>query len=516
MGFNDDIGYFELVLPKKLGHSTYKYNDVVVGDRVKVWYGYSSSDLTGDPDFMGKILQTGGRSGQYAIIKGKPNSEILSRRIKSRTIWVDTHADDIAATVASDLSLGASLIATNTVYVDITEDTETYADILRKLSDHWYDVSNQVKMDYYVTVNSDLYWQSRPYRTSGVETLTYGEDYIDYSFAKDGTNIKNALAVYGALTPFNSQDESIYGRKYPSDGDGWTYSAVWTGVSGTVASNSTTPKVGSTCTRLQNTSSPYNVYAYVTLPVIVHVEGINGYSVLEFYGRRHDTGEGYIRLFAPNGSHYFEMDHVSFSDSNDVWKFHRYSLGKNNEYDADSNPTGWTSFGEPSWEELSYINVECDTVSSGGSVDIDGLCFNFGRWRYAPLSDATSVSSYDESDHAIVDDNLKSDADCEKRAQTILFQNKDPVNRLDPVLLGNKNIVLGDRLTVTLEPENISAQYYYVTAVEHNFDGTNWRTIPTLVNTVNTRRVPTITDNEAISSSIKNLQQISRNQKRIN
>ena len=179
MGFNDDIGYFELVLPKKLGHSTYKYNDVVVGDRVKVWYGYSSSDLTGDPDFMGKILQTGGRSGQYAIIKGKPNSEILSRRIKSRTIWADTHADDIAATVASDLSLGASLIATNTVYVDITEDTETYADILRKLSDHWYDVSNQVKMDYYVTVNSDLYWQSRPYRTSGVETLDYGEDYID-------------------------------------------------------------------------------------------------------------------------------------------------------------------------------------------------------------------------------------------------------------------------------------------------------------------------------------------------
>ncbi len=489
---------------------------MLIGDRVKVWYGWASGDLTGDPDFMGKILQVGGKSGRYAILRGKPNGEILSRRIKSRNIWIGAQADDIAANVATDLSLGSSLIATDTTTVTLLEDTETYADILRKLSDYWYSAGTQVKKDYYVTVNNDLFWQSRPYRTSGVETLTYGENFVDYNFVKDGTNIKNALAVYGSLTPFNSQDENVYGRKYPQDGDDWTYGAVWTAVDGTATSGSSSPKVGSTYTHFINTSSPYNIYAYATLPVVVHVEGINGYSVLEFFGRRHDTGYGYIRLFAPNGSHYFQKDNISFSDSNDVWKFHRYSLGKTNEYNADSNPNGWTTFGDPSWDELTYFNVECDTISSGGYVDLDGLCFNFGRWKYAPLSDATSVSNYDECDHVIVDDTLTSDADCEKRAQTILFQTKDPVNRLEPVVKGTNNILLGDRLTITLPPENIFAQYYYVTGVENQLDSNGWTTTPTLSSTVNTRRLPTLSDNEAIVASIKNLQQISRNQKRIN
>lgn len=516
MGMNDDLGYFEFVLPKKLSFSTYAFNDVLIGDRVKVWYGYTETELTGDPDFAGRIKQCGGTNGQFALIRGQPLGEILNRRIKSRYVWNAAEADDIAATVASDLSLGATLIATDTTAVTITQDNETYSDILRKTSDYWYNAGTQVKKDYWVDVNDNLVWQARPYRTSGVSTLTYGEDYETYSYITDGTNIKNALAIYGALTPFNPSDTNVYGRKNPVGGDEWTHdNAFWTAVSGSFAASTASTKIGANYTRLSNASSPYNVESYVTLPSTVHVEGVNGYTALEFWSERNNTGLGFLRLHAPDSSNYFYVS-ISWSDSDDVWTFHRYSLGKNNEYNADTNPTGWQSTGSPSWEELTEIDFYCDTTGGPSYVDIDGLCLNFGRWRYAPLSDATSVSNYEENDQVIIDDNLKSDDECETRAQTILYQNKDPVARFDPVLTGNKNIKIGDRLTIDLTPENISSTYFYVTAVEHTITMDGWSTTPTLLGTINTRRVPTVTREEAVTASIKNLQQINRHQKRVN
>lgn len=521
MAVNDDAGSFEIHLPS-CGTGTTDYPLLTVGDQVKIWLGWTSAHSTGDPDFMGSVYQVirSMQNGNYTtIIKGKSNSEILQRRIKTRTVWVATEADDIIATIASDLSLGDTLITTDTTAVTLTADLETYMDIMKAVSDYYYDAGTQIKKDYYVDVNKNLVWTARPARTTNVETLTVGADSIlSYVVTKDRVNIKNAFAVYGAATPFNPTDVSVFGRKYPSDGDEWTYSDVWTATTGTVASGSSTPKVGSSYTHLANTVSPYNITAYATFPVTVHNEGTAGYGAIEFYARRHNTGAGYIQLFAPDSSNYYYMTGISYSDSNDVWKFHRYSIGKNNEYDADKNATGWQIVGSPSWDQMALFGIFCDTVSSDGTIDIDGLCFNFGRWRYAPLSDATSITGYTEHDHTFIDETLTSDTMCEARARTLLYQHKDPVTRIDLTVCGNTNILLGDQLSITLLMEGITATNYYVTAVEHVFSKPDegWKTIVTLLDTVSSRNIPSIRENETLALAVKHVQQINRNKKRIN
>jgi hypothetical protein len=522
-GMNDDLGSFEIVLPAAKAFSS-AYTDIVPSDYVKLWVG-TSNPASDDPDFMGKIYQSISTAGEpptpyQRILKGRSLNEILQRRIKSRTSWVATEADDIIAELAADLSLGDTYVATDTTDVTLTIDQENYVDILKKVSDHWYSAGTQVKKDFWVEEVSgtfELIWAPRPRRTVGVETLGSGTNILSYSLTRDLTNLKNAIGVYGNLTPFNITDVAIYGRKNPTDGDSWTYGAYWTATTGTATSGSSTPQIGATYTHLINVSSPYNVAAYCTFPVSVVVEGLNGYGVLEFYGRRHNTGVGVIQLYAPDSSNYFELDNVSFSDSNDVWKFHRYSIGKNNEYSVDSNPDGWTLTGSPSWEQLTALNVICDTAAGAGAyVDIDGLCFNFGRWRYAPAADATSISAYDEFDLVASDTELTDDTMCEKRAKTYLYQYKDPTKRLDITVNGNNNILLGDQIPITISGEGLSSENFYVTGVDHLIADNGWRTTATMIDTVSCRDIPSIAQNDVIIKSIKNLQQISRNKKRIN
>jgi hypothetical protein len=183
------------------------------------------------------------------------------------------------------------------------------------------------------------------------------------------------------------------------------------------------------------------------------------------------------------------------------------------------HPSGtWTLYGSPSWEQLTYIDFENTSGSDNtASMDIDGLCFNFGRWRYVPASDSTSISDFAEHDLVITDENLRSDAMCESRAKTLLYQHKDPVTRLDFTVLGNTNIILGDRLEITLGLEGLSSTYFYVTTVEHIFSvDEGWKTTATALDTVSSRNIPTIRESETLANSIKRLQQISRNQKRVN
>lgn len=182
-----------------------------------------------------------------------------------------------------------------------------------------------------------------------------------------------------------------------------------------------------------------------------------------------------------------------------MWGFNIFSLGDNNIYDADQNPDGqWRTVGSPSWETLGgiefYINVGAGTYV----FDVDGLCFSFGRYRYT-VSDATSQTNYGRRDLIVVDDDLNSTAECQRRAESLLYQKKDPVRRLDIVTNGNTNLLLGDQLSITLPAENISAENFYITTVEHNFvREQGWLTAISLIDTVNTRVPPPITLQEIV------------------
>jgi len=489
------IGTFSFTLPTVKGlPNPYFFTDVAVNDTVKIWLDYEN--VSGDPVTVGRIYQITTpltlNSGYLRHFACSNQGEILQRRIKTRKAWEGVGASTIVTELATDLGLGTGQITADATSVTLTTDGETYFDVLRKVSDYWFNAGTQVKKDFYVDVDDNLVWKSRPIRTAGVETLTVGENILSYNLLRDVLPVKNKIWVYGAATPYdpNRAVVNFAGRTYPSDGDSWTYGTGWTASKGTLSSDATNPKVGANDLRCTSDASHdcgfYRSFSQLS------VEGKEGFTALQFWGRRDAllATWHHIRLWCPNITNNFEWD---FGDPgvNDVWKFKIARLGENNTYDADTNPNGqWhLGAGSPTWNNIQGIEF---MVDSGLDFhwDTDGLCFSYGRWR-GLAEDVASQTSYCQRDTMMIDDFLLSDSECTKRAETLLYQLKDPVNRLDVLVVGNPNIKIGDRLSITIPAEGISAASYDVVTVEHSLaKESGFTTRATLVNSANTRTPP--------------------------
>lgn len=506
----DAVGTFEFAVATK-NNGDYVYNDVNVYDTVKIWIDYDSVGAT--PLTVGKIYRISAplktEQGFLRLFYGKNQGEVLERRVKGRKAWSSTAASTIVTEIANDLGLGTSEIESDTTSVTLTTDVDTYFDLLKKLSDYWYDAGNQIKKDFYVDVNNNLVWKSRPLRTTGVETLSVGEEILSYVLTHDATQLKNNITVYGKREVYNPskygqtakvQNPTVHGYTHPSDGDSWTWSSGWTATVGSVAQGTTNPKVGSDYVEATSDSNGDWQFSRTFSPTI-HVEGNAGFPMLEFWCRRNVLLEGaphQVRIFAPDSSNYF---YTTFEDpgTNGVWGFNIFSLGDNNVYDADQNPDGqWRTVGSPSWETLGGIEFYIDVGEGTYVFDVDGLCFSFGRYRYT-VSNSASQTNYGRRDLVVVDDDLNSTAECQRRAESLLYQKKDPVRRLDIVTNGNTNLLLGDQLKITLPAENISSENFYVMTVEHLFTaGQGWTTAVGLIDTLNTRIPPPITMEEIV------------------
>ena len=110
-----------------------------------------------------------------------------------------------------------------------------------------------------------------------------------------------------------------------------------------------------------------------------------------------------------------------------------------------------------------------------------------------------------------VDDKLESDVQCQMRGESLLWQLKTAPTRLDVTTLGNINILIGDRLAVTLAPENITAAAYDVVTVEHSIDSENgFRTKTSMVNSSDIRVLPSITTAEVMVKEHKRVLDLNR------
>lgn len=533
-GVNDDcVGSFELTLPTKT--TTFKYTDIVPYWKIKVWLSWQTVDTTATPVFAGRVNQIMvppvAEAGYVRIIKGQTFSEVLQRRIKSRKVYAAAEVDDIIADVISDLVLGNDTDV-DTTAVTLTIDQEPYLDLLRRISDYWYDAATQIKKEFFVDVgdaghtSGHLVWKARPIRTSGVETLTEGANLIGYNIFRDGSQIKNSIKVYGRKVPFVGTNDTdnrflayqIYGRKYPTDGDDWTWkAATWTDVKGVTSQQNATPDPAVGTDYLQSDSEDVNNDCEFHIHHDqVSSEGYDGYGAIEFWGMRWGAMDCYLRLYCPDDTNYYELRMLTvaaaphpqdpFGNLDDTWKFHRYSIGSANTYDATSNPTGrWHPTGSPDWENIFGIEFQGWSVQPDMYMGVDGLCYNFGRWRYS-TSDATSITNYGQRDLVVIDDTLNSDAECESRSKTHLYRQKEPVIRLDCLVNGNNNILLGDRLSMTIAAEGISATNYYVTGVDQVLEaGTEggWKTRVTMVDNMNNRSPCAIAPLEVMMNEMK-------------
>jgi len=515
----DEIGTFEFSVPTKIG-TDYIYHDINVGDMIKIWLGYADSDgLPTDPISVGKIFRINAplnvKSGFIRVFAGRNLGEVLDRRIKGRKAWVNTAADLIVDEIADDLELGVGQIADDNTGVNLTVDAETYFDVLRKVSDYWT-ATAIVKKDFYVDVNNNLVWKARPIRDTdeGVESLEVDKNIVNYSVLHDSTQLKNKIYVYGEKAAFNPKDPTVLGRKNPVGGDEWTHSSGWTPLLGTVGSNTTTPKVGSDNTRaILDDNGDFQCFRTFSQ---IWVEGLAGYSTVEAWFRADAVAAGlhpYMRLRCPDASNYYELDLYPEGTGVDWanWLFRRKAIGEHNTYDAIINPEGeWTKHSNPTWENIQGIEFYLNgpTEYAGRYFDVDGLCFNFGKWRNSAESDPTA---YGLRELVVVDDQLKSDLDCQRRAESLLYQKNAVVKRLDVTVVGNINVKIGDRIPMTIPAENINSVNFDVVAVEHYLDTSQgFLTKAVMVDTPNTRSIPAASPNEILKHQFNKVKDYAR------
>jgi len=473
----DNVGTFSFAVPTKKSGGSYYYNDVSVFDKAKIWFGYDA--VSGDPDFIGRILRITAplstETGYVRVFKGRSQGEILQRRFKKNKHWDGVGASTIVTELANDLSLGTGDIVADATSVDLTVKTDTYFSLLQKISDY-YDAGGSVKKDFFVDVDYDLVWKARPFRTVGVETLTVGENIVNYQVLRDIERVRNNIQVYGAPNTF-----------IPTDQDSWTEnnSTNWTAVQGSLQHDYSNgwAKVGTYCIKSTAPASEicqfYRTHNQITIRT---VNSINFWHLDEGQA----SVNNYVRLRAPDASNYFQAD--LSTDTN--WMFESITLGPANEYSATLNPNGkWSKTGSPNWWDIQATEFYYVRNALNQASRTDGIYYAPDR-VYGSAEDATSQTDYGEREAEVFDDVLLTASDCSVRAETLLYQLKDPAVRIDVTTPGNTNILVGDRLSMTIPAENITTANYDVVSVTHNNSLSGFLTTVSMVDSANVRGLP--------------------------
>jgi len=475
----NNVGTFSFTLPAETTNGKYVFNDISLCDQAKIWLDYDS--VSGDPLTIGKIFQidapASDETGLVRTFRGRSQGEILKRRLKRKKKWVATDASVIVTELAEDLGLegDGSKRDVDTTDVDLTVESETYFDVLTKVSDFWRDVTHKVKKDFFVDVDGDLVWKDRPIRTDGVETLTLGDNLLSYNVLRDMNSIKNKIYVYGRCN-----------QPYPASGDAAESLDNW-------ATDETGPTQADdwveegTYSIKATTSGDQSIYLGYTIDPAISCQFKHDYKKLHIWVRVNAgtfNSDAYLHLqLKTSAAHYYKKIIRGIEPR------------KLTEYELPIGPeSDWYAYGSPSWENITELRIWFSNAPTSSNLYlwVDGV--RFLKDYNALVEDLDSQDDYVVGELEHYSDQLWSNDDCIRRGQTILAQMKDPVTRLDVVTAGNKNLLAGDRLVMTLAPENMTTEDFDVVTVQHTFqkEPVGWQTIATMINTINTRNPPAL------------------------
>jgi hypothetical protein len=491
------IGSFSFTLPAFKNFNVV-YDDIGNNYTAKIFFGYNGSYTH---KFTGRILPwtTVIAEDGWRMFEGKCLGEILERRFKYNKRWQAVEADDIVAEIASDLGLSSN-IDLITDPETVTVRTSSYFDLLKQISDYWVDAGTQIQMDFNIDKDNTLQWTNRPRRTgAGLETLVYGEAFQSYTLKYDIQPVKNKIIVYGAAK-----------APYPVTKDGWTDALTnWAVTTGTLsladapATAPNTPKAGTYWIKCDvNVTTKIGAF-YRTIPR-VYLRDINKLCFWHWLSSSTaDTAQ--VQLYAPDEYNTFYSKIGALATGGVNWN--DLSLGEGAEYDIDENPSGiWEKFGSPNWMDINAVGFLFHDAGGGvGDLDIyiDKLYFYPERWSAIAEDTVTSQPAYELREVEYTDDNLLSEDECLVRAETLLYQQKDRLMRLDFSVAGNINILLGDRFTLDLPPDNISAMDFDVVSVENHYSlDTGYQTVTHCIGGSVSRQLPALTTLDSIQRQI--------------
>lgn len=513
-----NVGTFSFTVPTKKNGSSYFFNDIAVFDKVKVWFSFQSINVSAHtPNFAGRIYQITGPlktpTGYMRIIKGRGLGEVLQRRLKSMKTWSDT-IPNIVTELATALGLegdGSKRDSTPADTIDFTVEIdthETYASLLQKLSDYWISADVQCKKDFHVDVPGDLVWKARPFRTTGVETLTIGKNVLGCSVFRNLDVVRNKIYVYGVAE-----------RAHPADHDSWSEDLT---------------KPNNQLDHTEGTWVASDVEATISIDDVEYIKGLKSIKV-SGAGKHKGAIFTFNTGYKPNANYFPSFNaqvrtssaiDVAFArltddsgDNNTVDKWFKIKAGSWNFITA---PCGrkhseiWThDIANPSafnWSAIKKLEIHSSFVATDEDLNVDNVFFNNRRF-YALAEDATSPNY--PAERAYTDDELRSNSECESRAKALLYQLKDVPIRLDLEVEGNTNILIGDQIPMAISAEKIDDENFDVVTVTQFFQNNGLRTFPTLVNSSNLRYVPPRTRDEILVDRFRKQHDVNRGAYRV-
>jgi len=435
-----------------------KYTDLfAVMDLVRIWIGRGTNlPLI----FFGKVEEIKADSfamENYVTVNGRCFGEWLFRRLVTKA-YLNKKGEDIVKDLMDNF-VGLSHVRDSTELIENTDTTYTRSeyedtpvfDILKHISES-ADKAGVIGFDFRVAPDGKFEFFPRNSKTSSVslsEKLEVGK------YRKDISRVRNKIKVYGARE-----------RKEPANGDACESLTDWIAINGTlVLDPGGPPQVGDYCVKCIATLSGVSQF-YRSFEQMVIPEGCK----LLIWARSGapEFGTKKIRVRAPDGSNYFETNLTVNVGS---WARNEFALGKNQEYDPNTNPNGiWTKVGLPTWFNVQGIEIYC-VGSSEVAALVDGLHF-FPIRFHETYEDFISQQNYGLRELVEVDEELYSDYECWLRARAICDHLKNPAEYLTLISLildyGNMPILAGDKIHVTLPNENVDADFrilsvdYYV------------------------------------------------------
>jgi hypothetical protein len=402
------------------------------------------------------IKYESGPSENYLRVSGRCWGEKLFRRVVTKTY--SSQKGEAIVKDLLDYFAGLSHVRnsielvenTDTTYTKLEYENTPVWDILKFIAGS-ADKAGVIGFDFRVAPDAKFEFFQRNSKTSPVSV---SEKIEASEYRKEILAVRNKARVYGSQ-----------GKNFPADLDSWSESLDgWTLDSGTLELESLRQREGSHCLCVWTPGGGGEATIHRTFATLVKPQT---FVVWAWMPGNLGGGYGYVRLFAPDSSNYFQANIKSILESQCIlqWGLISLALGSSQMYDADNNPSGvWTiGAGNPQWTQISGLKLVMNCVGATSYIFWDGD-FGFLNCSFVGTDeDSGSQSAYGLRELTETDEELSSDNECTLRAKAILAQLKDPAEYLTiksaVIDYGTTPLFAGDKIHVVLPNENVDADF---------------------------------------------------------